>query len=96
MSSENQFTDPNDRALWEIAKKRASFKSHLLTYLVVNGFLWALWAIRGNEHSDIPWPIWPTLGWGIGIVMHYLSAYVFPKENSVEKEFEKLKREQNK
>ena len=96
MNSENQFSDPKERALWEIAKKRASFKSHLLTYLVVNGFLWAMWAFRGSEYSDIPWPVWPTLGWGIGLVMHYLSAYVFPKENAVEKEFEKLKRELNK
>lgn len=96
MNNENQITDPKDRMLWEIAKKRASFKSHLLTYLVINGFFWALWAIRGQEYSDFPWPIWPTLGWGIGLVMHFVSAYVFPKENSVEKEFEKLKREQNK
>ncbi|MER3498208.1 MAG: hypothetical protein C4308_05985 [Chitinophagaceae bacterium] len=28
-------------------------------------------------------------GWGIGLVFHYLSAYVFPQSNSIEKEYEK-------
>jgi hypothetical protein len=36
------------------------------------------------------------MGWGIGLVFHYLAAYVYPSENLVEKEYEKLKREQNK
>jgi hypothetical protein len=97
MNYENQFNDPQDRALWEIAKRRASFKRHLLSYVVVIGFLWAIWAL-GGKHNDsrFPWPIWATLGWGIGIVFHYLGAYAFPREMSVEKEFEKLKKEQNK
>ena len=96
MNNENQFTSPEDRALWEIAKRRASFKSHLLTYVVVIGFLWLMWAFMGWEQGDKPWPLWPTLGWGIGIVMHFLSAYVFPRENSVEREFQKLKNQTNK
>jgi hypothetical protein len=96
MNNENQFTSHEDRVLWEIAKKRASFKSHLLTYIVVIGFLWLLWAFMGRENADRPWPLWPTLGWGIGITMHFLSAYVFPRENSVEKEFQKLKKETGK
>ncbi len=88
-----------DEALWEIAKKRASFKSHLLMYLLVNAFLWGVWYFSENSYSGndsrYPWPIWTTLGWGIGVAFHYLGAYVFPKSNSVEKEYEKLK-QQNK
>jgi hypothetical protein len=96
MDYENQLKDPRDRMLWEIAKKRASFKTHLFTYFVVIGTLWVLWAFTGQEDpGGKPWPLWATLGWGIGIVFHYMGAYVFPKENSVEKEFEKLKKEQN-
>lgn len=98
MENEKQQQAPKDEVLWEIAKKRASFKTHLTTYLVVNGFLWALWVFqsRGDSRVDYPWPIWTTLGWGIGLVFHYLAAYVYPRHNSVEKEYEKLKREQNK
>jgi hypothetical protein len=98
MENERQQLVPIDEILWEIAKKRASFKTHLTTYVVINGFLWALWIFqtRGNSSNIYPWPIWTTMGWGIGLVFHYLAAYVYPGENLVEKEYEKLKREQNK
>lgn len=87
-----------DEVLWEIAKRRASFKSHLFMYIIVNAFLWGIWYFSGNNsgHNDrYPWPIWTTLGWGIGVAFHFLGAYVFPKANSVEREYEKLK-QQNK
>jgi hypothetical protein len=32
-----------DEQLWRIAKKRAGFKKHLATYIIINGFLWAVW-----------------------------------------------------
>jgi hypothetical protein len=99
----NEKTSPEkDPKLWEIARKRASFKSNLITYCIVNAFLWILWFLTSNDKSysggwNFPWPIWPTLGWGIGILFHYFDAYVYPKANSAEKEYEKLKqKEQNK
>ncbi len=89
-----------DPVLWEIAQKRASFKWNLASYIIVNTFLWLLWYFTGNRYgheSHVPWPVWPTLGWGIGIVFHYLGAYVFPKQTSAETEYEKLLRsKQNK
>ena len=88
-----------DPQLWEIAKRRASFKTHLGTYIVVNGFLWVIWffTTSGNNvyTSRLPWPMWSTFGWGIGLIFHYLGAYVYPKQNSVEKEYEKLIRHKN-
>ena len=88
--------EPRDKELWEIAQKRASFKTHLITYVLINTFLWILWAITGADrnHSGIQWLLWATLGWGIGIVSHYMGAYVYPKSNSVEREYEKLKNKQ--
>jgi len=83
-----------DPELWEIAHKRASFKSHLLSYLIVNAFFWVLWYFTGGRVRDeefFPWPLWPMLGWGIGLAFHYAEAYVFPKSNSVEREYQKLK-----
>lgn len=94
-----------DPELWEIAQKRASFKSHLLSYLIVNAFLWSIWYFTGHQREitidnwntrHYPWPIWPTLGWGIGLAFHFAGAYVFPKANSVEREYEKLKNQQKK
>jgi len=31
------------------------------------------------------------LGWGIGIVFSYLNAYVYTKENAIQKEYDKIK-----
>ncbi len=103
MSHHQPPPEGKDPALWEIAQKRASFKSHALAYIIVNAFLWALWYIKGNnlnsgtwnEHH-FPWPIWTTLGWGIGLAFHFAGAYIFPKANSVEKEYDKLKNQHNK
>jgi hypothetical protein len=84
-----------DPQLWEIAKRRASFKYHLGSYIVFNAFFWILWAFTGqghNEHHGLPWPVWPAFGWGIGLVFHFLGAYVFSKEDGAEKEYEKLTR----
>jgi 2TM domain len=95
----DQNTPPDkDPKLWEIARKRASFKSNLFTYIVINIFLWVLWYFRSDHdnHSGWPWPLWVTLGWGIGIAFHYYSAYVNPEVNSVEKEYDKLKEKENK
>ena len=87
-----------DPELWEIAKNRASFKSHIAIYIAVNIFLWILWILTGKDDHDagIPWPVWSTAGWGLGVIFHYLEAYDFPKRNSAEKEYEKLKKKQGK
>ncbi len=74
-----------------IAKERANFKSHLVAYLAVNGFLWLLWFIL--EDTSDPWPMIVTLGWGIAIVTHYFKAY--KKRDWVQKEYTKLLEEEN-
>jgi hypothetical protein len=84
-----------DPELWKVARKRASFRSHATTYVIVNLFLWGVWyfsaARYGTMPGHYPWPIWTTLGWGIGLAFHFAGAYVFSKSNTVEKEYEKLK-----
>ncbi|MGC4100222.1 2TM domain-containing protein [Ferruginibacter sp.] len=94
--------------LWEIAQKRVSFKNHAVIYLIINAFLWGIWFFTGNQHRgfdmDImnnfqykyPWPIWTTMGWGIGLAFHFAGAYIFPRTNSVENEYQKLKNQQYK
>lgn len=83
-----------DPHLWEIAKKRASFKYHLASYIVFNTFFWVIWTFTGQDsyrgYSGLPWPVWPMMGWGIGLIFHFLGAFVFHGENSAEKEYEKL------
>lgn len=75
--------------LWQQAKARADFKTHLTAYLIINGMLWLIWLFTSGAQSH-PWPIWPTIGWGIGLLFNYLDVYKF--RNTVEKEYEKLKK----
>jgi DUF1707 SHOCT-like domain/2TM domain len=37
------------------------------TYLAVMALLWLIWLVTG---ANYPWPIWPMLGWGIGVAGH--------------------------
>ncbi len=83
-----------EQELWKLAKKRVGFKRHLATYIVINTFLWLLWYFtdRNEENAGVPWPIFPMLGWGIGLMFNFLNAYVFVNHDSVQKEYDKLKR----
>ena len=87
-----------DEELWRIAKKRVAFKKQLVSYIIVNGFLWAIWYFT-RGHSDLddmdgrsfPWPIWSTLGWGIGLAFSYFNAFHYNRSEDVAKEYQKLK-----
>jgi Domain of unknown function (DUF1707)/2TM domain len=46
---------------------RAEFAEHLRTYVLVMALLVAIWALTGMGYF---WPVWPALGWGIGLVSH--------------------------
>lgn len=81
--------EEKDAELWQRAKARADFKTHLATYVITNGMLWLIWLFTGGVNS-YAWPIWPTMGWGIGIIAHYFDVYKFG--NTVEKEYNKLKK----
>lgn len=83
-----------DPHLWHLAQKRVSFRNHLAVYIVVNLFFWVLWFITGAEihnEGDMPWPVWPMVGWGIGVLLHFTGVYINAGNTSLEKEYEKLK-----
>jgi len=89
---------PRNEFLWKKAKNRAGFKIHLRTYFIVNGGLWIIYFLTMSQswgRHMYPWPIWPMLGWGIGLASHYMSAYGNLDEKKLaEREYEKLLREQ--
>jgi 2TM domain len=74
-------------------KKQRDFKAHALVYVLVNLVVWGIWAVVAvNSHSWWPWPIFVTLGWGIGLVMNAWDAYVRKPitENELQREIEHL------
>lgn len=88
----------NDERLWRIAKKRASFKKNLYSYIVINAFLWGIWWITEGEghHHGYPWPVWVMLGWGLGLGFQYFDAYNGDKQHLAEEEYKRMKDEQEK
>ncbi len=62
---------PAEKTLRERAvrrlKKRRDFFAHLLIYVLVNTFLVVIWAVTS---SGFFWPMFPIVGWGIGVVMN--------------------------
>lgn len=87
--------DQRDEVLWRIARKRAAFKRSFSVYVFVNAFLVGVWYFSTGSQSYF-WPIWPILGWGIGILFQYINAYQGKNFFSDEQEYERLKNEQNK
>ena len=63
--------DLRDQAIQSLKKKR-DFRTHLLTYVLVNGMLVVIWAVTG---ADFFWPIFPIVGWGIGVLLNAWDVY---------------------
>jgi len=54
------------------AKAKLGWFSHAAIYVIVNAGLVTLSLITGRH-----WAIFPLLGWGLGLLMHWLSVWVF-------------------
>ncbi len=93
----NENLSEEDKVLYAIARKRAAFKKSLFTYFVINIFLWCIWLFSGGRQygmswNALPWPVWVTLGWGVGIAFQWAGAYLYPRKDTIEDEFQKLKK----
>ena len=80
------------RALHRL-KRKAEFRSHLTSYVLVNAALVVIWAVTSGTGSYF-WPIWPILGWGVGIGFHAWETYGQRSEISEDKirrEMDKLR-----
>ena len=83
-----------ENELYRIATQRAKFKRDLLSYILVNSFLWCIYLVTNSGHSSFPWPLWVMLGWGVGLAFKYVEVYYGNNWFSTEKEYDKLKRQQ--
>ena len=65
-----------DRTPEERAEKRVKEFTdvmwHLATFVIVNGFLWAIDLYQGG---GVNWAFWVTISWGIGLAFH-VAAYM--------------------
>ena len=89
----------SEEEIYKQARKRVEDKKgfyiHLGTYIVINAALVIIWALSG---AGYPWFVWPLFGWGVGLIFHFLSVFVFDKgtaweQREVEKEAERIRKE---
>ena len=76
-----------DAAIMRIEAKRG-FNVHAALYLIVNLLLVFIWGF-----SDVGyfWPVWPIVGWGVGLAFHGWSTF-FEKpitEQDIRREIER-------
>jgi hypothetical protein len=55
---------PPPRSPARPAARRLQLDPAVRTYLAVMALLWLIWLVTGMGY---PWPVWPMLGWGIGV-----------------------------
>lgn len=54
----------------ERIEARRTFGRHLRTYVIMSAMFVAVWFFSGEDYF---WPVWPMLGWGLGLAFHALS-----------------------
>lgn len=85
----------SDDELRRTAERRVSaklgFRSHLFTYLLVNGGLVLLNLVTSPDYL---WCLWVSSGWGIGLIAHAFSVYGggADRERMIEAEMARLRR----
>ena len=70
--------------------RRRAFILHLAIWAATNVLLVVVWAATG---AGFPWFLFPLFGWGIGVVAHGVSAYLFtdPDDIVLEREERRLR-----
>ncbi|OQP49802.1 hypothetical protein A4H97_28355 [Niastella yeongjuensis] len=58
---------------------RKGFRIHLLVFVLSIPGMWIVWYFTDRSY---PWPLWSTIAWGIGVLFHYLGAFVFRKSKN--------------
>jgi len=71
-------------------KKKRDFTTHVVIYVLVNTMLVGIWAVTGR---DFFWPIFPILGWGIGLGANAWDVYGRKpiSEGEIEREMTRLR-----
>ncbi len=66
----------------KIAERKVGFIRHAAIYLLVIG---GLALINNVTWGGYQWWLWPALGWGIGVVSHFLSAFLYQSGTLVDR-----------
>jgi hypothetical protein len=81
--------DLREQAVQSLKKKR-DFRTHVFIYVAVNAMLVVIWAVTG---AGFFWPVFPILGWGIGVAANAWDVYARGPltEDEIRREAERLR-----
>lgn len=75
----------------KIVRNKLGFFKHGATYLIVIGFLYI---VNNRTSSGYQWWVWAALGWGIGLVSHFVRVFIFSggslEEKMVQRELDRM------
>lgn len=57
----------------KIAREKRGFAVHAAVYAVVIPMLWVIF-LTAQRGQGVPWPLFPMLGWGFGVMGHAFGA----------------------
>ena len=85
----SQTADLRQAAIIRLRKKR-DLQAHLLAYVLVNLFLNGIWFL--TDAGGFYWPMFPLLGWGIGVAFHIWDVYApqNPTEQDIREEMDRI------
>ena len=75
-------------------RQQQGYRIHLTAYVLVNALLIGIWLAVGIGGAwTIPWPIFPLLGWGVGLYFHRRAVFGPPAitEADIEREMDRLR-----
>jgi hypothetical protein len=87
-ASTDRGTNLRELAITQLRRKRG-MQAHILAYVAVNLFLNAIWLV--TTPGGFYWPVFPLVGWGIGLVFNIWDVYSGPPtEEQIERETHRL------
>jgi hypothetical protein len=78
-----------EQAILQLKKKR-DFRTHIFIYVLVNAMLVVIWAVTG---AGFFWPVFPIIGWGIGVAANAWDVYARKpiSEDEIRRETDRLR-----
>jgi hypothetical protein len=78
-----------EQAILQLKKKR-DFRTHIFIYVMVNAMLVVIWAVTG---AGFFWPVFPIIGWGIGVAANGWDVYARKpiSEDEIRRETDRLR-----
>lgn len=74
MTATDVTSDDRDQAIRSLRRKRG-FRAQLISYLVINAFLWGVWLATGGAAEQGYWPAWVSAAWGVGLAFSAWHTY---------------------